>query len=194
MTKTRPTIDRSLIDKIAAIKPKYVTTNGFINMLLEEAYNAKIQKEEDLTDDVTYIYKDNEDLEEKEQDKEELETKKQKEKINKKEKQEKVKPEDLKHLEELILDFWKVKKGSKSVQAWKLQITEYKKFIEKYGEEVLKDQLDAGILAGTWKGLKLINYEEQQQRINRFNKEPESSVIHPNQKVVQFDEFNRIIQ
>ena len=194
MTTTRPTIDRSLIDKISAIKPKYVTTNGFINMLLEEAYNAKIQKEENLTDDVTYIYKDNKDLEEQEQDKKELETKEQKEKINKKEKQEKVIPEDLIHLEELILDFWKVKKGSKSIQAWKLQITEYKKFIEKYGEEVLKDQLDAGILAGTWKGLKLSNYEEQQQRINRFNKEPESSVMHPNQKVVQFDEFNRIIQ
>lgn len=193
MTTTRPTIDRSLIDKIAAIKPKYVTTNGFINMLLEEAYNAKIQKEEDLTDDVTYIYKDNKDLEEQEQDKKELETKEQKEKINKKEKQEKIIPEDLIHLEELILDFWKVKKGSKSIQAWKLQITEYRKFIEKYGEQVLKDQLDAGVLSGTWKGLKLSNYEEQQKRINRFNKEPEQTAKHPNQKVVQFDDMGNII-
>ena len=193
MTKTRPILDRSLIDKIVAIKPKYVTTNGFINMLLEEAYNAKIQKEEDLTDDVTYIYKDNKDLEEQEQDKKELETKEQKEKINKKEKQEKIIPEDLIHLEELILDFWKVKKGSKSIQAWKLQITEYRKFINKYGEQVLKDQLDAGILAGTWKGLKLSNYEEQQKRINRFNKEPEQTATHPNQKVVQFDDNGFLI-
>tara|TARA_A100000164_G_scaffold377954_1_gene418409 strand:+ start:2232 stop:2813 length:582 start_codon:yes stop_codon:yes gene_type:complete len=193
MTTTRPTIDRSLIDKIAAIKPKYITTNGFINMLLEEAYNAKLQKEEDLTDNVTYIYKDNKDLEEQEQDKEELETKEQKEKINKKEKQEKIIPEDLIHLEELILDFWKVKKGSKSIQAWKLQITEYRKFIDKYGEQTLKDQLDAGVLAGTWKGLKLSNYEEQQKRINRFNKEPEQTSTHPNQKVVQFDDMGNII-
>jgi len=193
MTKTRPILDRSLIDKIAAIKPKYITTNGFINMLLEEAYNAKIQKTEDLTDDVTYIYKDNKDLEEQEQDKKELETKEQKEKINKKEKQEKIIPEDLIHLEELILDFWKVKKGSKSIQAWKLQITEYRKFIDKYGEQVLKDQLDAGVLAGTWKGLKLSNYEEQQQRINRFNKEPEQTSTHPNQKVVQFDDNGFLI-
>ena len=193
MTTTRPTIDRSLIDKITAIKPKYVTTNGFINMLLEEAYNAKIQKEEDLTDDVTYIYTNNKDLEEQEQDKKELEAKEQKEKINKKEKQEKIIPEDLIHLEELILDFWKVKKGSKSAQAWKLQITEYRKFIDKYGEQVLKDQLDAGVLAGTWKGLKLSNYEEQQKRINRFNKEPEQTATHPNQKVVQFDDNGFLI-
>ena len=193
MTTTRPTIDRSLIDKIAAIKPKYVTTNGFINMLLEEAYNAKIQKEENLTDDVTYIYTNNKDLEEQEQDKKELETKEQKEKINKKEKQEKIIPEDLLHLQTLIDDFWKVKKGSKSLQAWKLQITEYRKFIDKYSEQILKDQLEAGILAGTWKGLKLSHYEEQQQRINRFNKEPEQTATHPNQKVVQFDDNGFLI-
>jgi hypothetical protein len=193
MTTTRPTIDRSLIDKISAIKPKYVTTNGFINMLLEEAYNAKIQKEENLTDDVTYIYKDNKELEEQEQDKKELEAKEQKEKINKKEKQEKIIPEDLLHLQTLIDDFWKVKKGSKSLQAWKLQITEYRKFIDKYSEQILKDQLEAGILAGTWKGLKLSHYEEQQQRMNRFNKEPETSAMHPNQKVVQFDDMGNLI-
>ena len=193
MTTTRPTIDRSLIDKIAAIKPKYVTTNGFINMLLEEAYNAKLQKEENLTDDVTYIYTNNKDLEEQEQDKKELETKEQKEKINKKEKQEKIIPEDLLHLQTLIDDFWKVKKGSKSLQAWKLQITEYRKFIDKYSEQILKDQLEAGILAGTWKGLKLSHYEEQQQRINRFNKEPEQTATHPNQKVVQFDDNGFLI-
>ena len=38
------------------------------------------------------------------------------------------------------------KKGSKSIQAWKQQITEYRKFIEKYGEKVLRDQLEQGIL------------------------------------------------
>ena len=193
MTTTRPTIDRSLIDKITAIKPKYVTTNGFINMLLEDAYNDRVNKKVNLTDNVTYIYTNNKDLQEKEQDKKELEGKEQKEKINKKEKQEKIIPEDLIHLEDLIQDFWKVKKGSKSIQAWKLQITEYRKFIDKYGEQVLKDQLDAGVLAGTWKGLKLSNYEEQQQRINRFNKEPEQTATHPNQKVVQFDDMGNLI-
>ena len=193
MTTTRPTIDRSLIDKITAIKPKYVTTNGFINMLLEDAYNDRVNKKVNLTDNVTYIYTNNKDLQEKEQDKKELEGKEQKEKINKKEKQEKIIPEDLLHLQTLIDDFWKVKKGSKSLQAWKLQITEYRKFIDKYSEQILKDQLEAGILAGTWKGLKLSHYEEQQQRMNRFNKEPETSAMHPNQKVVQFDDMGNLI-
>ena len=134
-----------------------------------------------------YIYKD------KELDKEGLERKEQKEKINKKEKQEKIIPDDLKHLQTLIDDFWKVKKGAKTIQAWKLQLTEYKKFIEKYGEQVLRDQLEAGILAGTWKGLKISNYEEQLKRVTRFAKEPEPEIQHPNQKVVQFDGMGNLI-
>lgn len=188
MSTTRPTIDQSLIDKIVAIKPKYVTTNGFIHMLLEDAYNDRVNKKVNLTNNVDYIHINNKELEV-----EELERKEQKEKINKKEKQEKIIPDDLKHLEIPILDFWKVKKGSKSIKAWKLQITEYRKFIEKYGFDVLKDQLDAGTLAGTWKGLKISHYEEQLKRRNRFDKETEPSIQHPNQKVVQFDDMGNLI-
>ena len=188
MSKTRPILDRSLIDKITAIKPKYITTNGFINMLLEDAYNERVNKKVNLTNNIDYIYTDNKDLEDKK-----LEIKEQKEKINKKEKQEKIVPDDLKHIESLILEFWKTKKGSKSIEAWKRQNSEYRKFIEKYGDDVLKDQLDAGILAGTWKGCTIKNYEEQQQRIYRFNKEPEQTSMHPNQKVAEFDEYGRLI-
>ena len=188
MSKTRPILDRSLIDKITAIKPKYITTNGFINMLLEDAYNERVNKKVNLTNNIDYIYTDNKDLEDKK-----LEIKEQKEKINKKEKQEKIVPDDLKHIESLILEFWKTKKGSKSIEAWKRQNSEYRKFIEKYGDDVLKDKLDAGILAGTWKGCTIKNYEEQQQRINRFNKEPEQTTMHPNQKVAEFDEYGRLI-
>ena len=130
MSKTRPILDSHLIDKITAIKPKYITTNGFINMLLEDAYNDRVNKNANLTNNIDYIYTHNKDLEDKK-----LEIKEQKEKINKKEKQEKIVPDDLKHLELPILDFWKTK-GSKSIQAWKQQITEYRKFIDKYGEKV----------------------------------------------------------
>ena len=193
MSIKRPAIDQSLIDKIVAIKPKYITTTAFLNMLLEDAYIARCKNEKNMQ---LYIHKDNKfeskKLDNKSIDKD-LERKEQKEKINKKEKQEKIVPDDLKHLEIPILDFWKVKKGSKSIKAWKLQITEYRKFIEKYGVDVLKDQLDAGTLAGTWKGLKLSHYEEQLKRINRFEKEPEPTTQHPNQKVVQFDEMGNLI-
>ena len=197
MSKTRPTIEQSLIDKIAAIKPKYITTNGFIHMLLEDAYNDRVNKKQNLTNNVDYIYTNNKELEDKKLDNKsidkELERKEEKEKINKKEKQEKNIPDDLKHLQTLIDDFWKVKKGSKSIQAWKLQISEYRKFIDKYGEQVLRDQLEAGILAGTWKGLKMSHYEEQIKRVKRFDKEPEKEVKHPAQKVVQFDEMGNLI-
>ena len=185
MSKTRPILDKSLIDKIIAIKPKYITTNGFINTLLEDAYNDRVNKNANLTNNVDYIYTDNKDLEDKK-----LERKEEKEKINKKEKQEKIVPDDLKHLELPILDFWKVKKGSKSIQAWKQQIKECRKFIDKYGEKVLLDQLDAGILAGSWKGCTIKNYESIQKINSKFM---EDEKVHPNQKVAEFDEFGRLI-
>ena len=196
MSKTRPILDRSLIDKITAIKPKYITTNGFINMLLEDAYNDRINKKVNLTNDVAYIYTNNKELEDKKLDNngldnKGLERKEQKEKINKKEKQEKIIPDDLLHLQTLIDDFWKVKKGSKSIQAWKQQIAEYRKFIEKYGEQVLRDQLEAGILAGSWKGCTVKNYESITKITNKGSVEEEK--VHPNQKVVQFDETGNII-
>ena len=187
MSTTRPTIDQSLIDKIVAIKPKYVTTNGFIHMLLEDAYNDRVNKKVNLTNNIDYIHTIKEDLENKE-----LERKEQKEKINKKEKQEKNIPDDLQHLQTLIDDFWKVKKGSKSIQAWKQQITEYRKFIQKYGEQILRDQLEAGILAGTWKGCTIKNYETI-SKIQNKNGFVEENKPHPNQKVVQFDEMGNLI-
>jgi hypothetical protein len=194
MSKTRPTIEQSLIDKIAAIKPKYITTNGFIHMLLEDAYNDRVNKKQNLTNNVDYIYTNNKELEDKKLDNKsidkDLERKEQKEKINKKEKQEKIIPDDLQHLQTLIDDFWKVKKGSKSIQAWKQQITEYRKFIDKYGEQILRDQLEAGILAGTWKGCTIKNYESIRKINNNFVEEEK---VHPNQKVVQFDEMGNLI-
>ena len=185
MSITRPIIEQSLLNKIISIKPSYITTRGFIHLLLEEAINSRVNKNAKLTNNIDYIYTDNKDLEDKK-----LERKEQKEKINKKEKQEKNIPDDLQHLQTLIDDFWKVKKGSKSIQAWKQQITEYRKFIEKYGEKVLRDQLEAGILAGTWKGCTIKNYESIRKINSSFVEEEK---IHPNQKVVQFDDLGRII-
>ena len=191
MSITRPIIEQSLIDKIQSIKPSYITTRGFIHLLLEEAINSRVNKNANLTNNIDYIYTDKKDLENKK-----LEKKEEKEKINKKEKQEKIVPDDLLHLKTLIYDFWYVKKGSKSIQAWKQQITEYRKFIEKYGEQVLIDQLEQGILDGTWKGLKVSNYEH----ILRITKAKaatsgflEENKPHPNQKVAEFDEYGRLI-
>ena len=186
MDTIRPSLNKDLIHKILDIKPKYITTTAFLNMLLEDAYIARCEKKKNMTPYIHTMVKAFDEVDEQR----ELERKEQKEKINKKEKQEKIVPDDLKHLEIPILDFWKVKKGSKSIQAWKLQITEYRKFINKYGEQVLRDQLEAGILAGTWKGCTIKNYES----INKINKGfVEEEKVHPNQKVVKFDEMGNII-
>ena len=186
MDTIRPSLNKDLIHKILDIKPKYITTTAFLNMLLEDAYIARCEKKKNMTPYIHTMIKAFDECEERR----ELERKEQKEKINKKEKQEKNIPDDLLHLQTLIDDFWKVKKGSKSIQAWKQQITEYRKFIEKYGEKILRDQLEAGILAGTWKGCTIKNYES----INKINKGfVEEEKVHPNQKVVQFDDMGNLI-
>jgi hypothetical protein len=181
MASLRTRIDDNVSEKIKEIQPTHLSRQAFINELILLGILQKYKEQNNMA---LYIHKD------KELDKEGLERKEQKEKINKKEKQEKIIPEDLKHLQTLIDDFWKVKKGSKSIQAWKQQITEYRKFIQKYGEQVLKDQLEAGILAGTWKGCTIKNYESIRKINNPYVQEEK---VHPNQKVVQFDEMGNLI-
>jgi len=181
MTPLRTRIDDNVTEKIKKLQPSHLSRQAFINELILLGILQKYKEQNNMA---LYIHKD------KELDKEVLKRKEQKEKINKKEKQEKIIPKDLKHLQTLIYDFWKVKKGSKSIQAWKQQITEYRKFINKYGEQVLKDQLEAGILAGTWKGCTIKNYESIRKINNPFVEEEK---VHPNQKVVQFDEMGNLI-
>ena len=182
MTPLRTRIDDNVTEKIKKLQPTHLSRQAFINELILLGILQKYKEQNNMA---LYIHKDNK------LDKEGLERKEQKEKINKKEKQEKIIPEDLKHLQTQIDDFWKVKKGSKSIQAWKQQITEYRKFIQKYGEQILRDQLEAGILAGTWKGCTIKNYET----ISKINNKGyvEENKLHPNQKVVQFDEMGNLI-
>ena len=181
MTPLRTRIDDNVTEKIKKLQPTHLSRQAFINELI---LLGIVQKYKEQNNMALYIHKDNK------LDKESLERKEQKEKINKKEKQEKIIPEDLQHLQTLIDDFWKVKKGSKSIQAWKQQITEYRKFIQKYGEKILRDQLEAGILAGTWKGCTIKNYESIKKINNSYVEEEK---VHPNQKVVQFDEMGNLI-
>ena len=182
MTPLRTRIDDNVTEKIKKLQPTHLSRQAFINELILLGILQKYKEQNNMA---LYIHKDNK------LDKEGLERKEQKEKINKKEKQEKIIPEDLQHLQTLIDDFWKVKKGSKSIQAWKQQITEYRKFIQKYGEQILRDQLEAGILAGTWKGCTIKNYET----ISKISSKGfvEENKPHPNQKVVQFDEMGNLI-
>ena len=55
--------------------------------------------------------------------------------------------------------FWRVKKGSKSDQGWKLLNTELTKIQERYGNTVVHEQLELAI-NGLWKGVSLRLYEQ----------------------------------
>ena len=182
MYNSRPILNEELLSKVQNIKPSYFTNTGFINFLIEEGYMSYIQKQKNMQD---YIHnKPKEITRNLEVQKEEL-----KEKINKKEKQEeKVIPDDLVKYKDLIKSFWKGKKGAKTNQAFKMQITEFRKFITKYGEKVLVAQLEAAILDGTWKSLKVQNYEQYYLKNNKFSS-PEPT-NHPNQRVFKASEQN----
>ena len=176
MTTFQPKIDSEVMQSIDEIKPKYITTTAFINQLLEEAIEYKQLKKQNM---FNYIYTlNNKNINLEEQNKEP------KEKINKKEK---VIPEDLKNYTELIRSFLKVKKGSKSIQAWKQQITEYRKFLSKYNSKVLIEQLETGILNGTWCSLTVKNYEQYYLKNNKFSP-PEPVEKHPSGRVFKASE------
>jgi len=192
MSTFRPSLNREIFNEIMEFKPRTINSTSFLNIVLEMGLDALKQNGQDKNFMINYIYKNENNTElEVKQNLDSLEPKEQKEKINKKEKQEKVIPDNLKHLQNHILNFWQVKKGSKSDRAFNMQIKEINKFIEKYGESIVVEQLEMGILDGTWKGLKMANYEEQLKRKNKYNYEPDN-VKHPAQQVTTFDDFGVI--
>ena len=69
MDTIRPSLNKDLIHKILDIKPKYITTTAFLNLLLEDAYNVRCKNDKNMA---LYIHKD------KELDKKALEIKEQK--------------------------------------------------------------------------------------------------------------------
>ena len=176
MTSFQPKIDSDVMEIIDEIKPNYITTTAFINQLLEEGIEYKKLKKQNMFNYIYTLNNKNINLEER--------NKEPKEKINKKEK---VIPEDLKPFTELINDFWKVKKGSKSFRAWQQQNTEYRKFLSKYNSKVLIEQLETGILNGTWCSLTVKNYEQYYLKNNKFSP-PEPVEKHPSGRVFKASE------
>lgn len=66
---------------------------------------------------------------------------------------------ELQQHEELITQFWKVKKGSKGDVAWKLLQTELSKLQDAYGPVVVAEQLQLAI-NGKWAGVSYARYEQ----------------------------------
>ena len=101
--------------------------------------------------------------------------------INSIAKRKKIAPEKLKPFWDKIEAFWRVKKGTKNLQAYTLQITELEKILEDLGKDVLIEQLDLACMAGTWKQ---INYRRTVQYMEKEKKsKPEPEMKHPAYKV-----------
>jgi len=71
----------------------------------------------------------------------------------------KLLPPSLQAHEDLIGAFWKTKSGAKSDAGWKLLMTELGKIQDKYGDRVVRDQLELAA-ANRWKGVSFRNYEQ----------------------------------
>ena len=93
-------------------------------------------------------------------------------------------PGKLKPYSALVEDFWRVKKGSKGQTAWDRLMRNLLHFLEKYGEAVLKDQLELGINA-KWNGIEPTRYEQYKTA----DKPPE--VKHPAAQVFTAKDFDK---
>ena len=69
-----------------------------------------------------------------------------------------VVPQCVFHHSDLIQEFWKTKKGSKSETAWKLLMTELTKISNQYGSERVDEQLRLAI-NGRWQSITLRNMQ-----------------------------------
>ena len=73
--------------------------------------------------------------------------------------------------EDLIRQFWKVKKGSKGDVAWKLLQTELSKLQDAYGDAVVAEQLQLAINA-KWAGISAARYEQFKPQGNAVTAPP----------------------
>ena len=88
--------------------------------------------------------------------------------------------------EELVTEFWKVKKGSKGETAWKLLNAELTKLQAKYGDAVVEEQLQLAI-NGKWAGIRLSNYEQFKAPKGNAPAQPEFK--HPAARVFRNGRF-----
>ena len=88
-------------------------------------------------------------------------------------------PDSLKPFEDAIRAYWRVKQGSKSDTAWNRLMNNLLKFLDKYGKDVVEEQLGKAE-SGKWKGIELSNYE---------NMQPAKKVAEPETKHPAYRDF-----
>lgn len=130
-------IPDALLAKLDAAKPEYLDRKGFLCLLLDRALDASgtlgLASASEASTSISSTSKKT------------LTSKS-------------ICPELQQH-EQLITQFWKVKKGSKGDVAWKLLQTELSKLQDAYGPSVVADQLQLAI-NGKWAGVSYARYEQ----------------------------------
>ena len=85
-------------------------------------------------------------------------------------------PPSLQQHETLIREFWRCKKGSRNPRAWSLLLTELDKIQDKFGNDRTKEQLMLAI-NGLWKGITFTNMQRFEPAKKPWQQEPEMK--HP---------------
>jgi hypothetical protein len=182
MATTTIRVDSELLQQIESIKPAFLSTTAYFQLLAQQALTGESTLGKPLAR-----------LAEREVlpfNKEE-EVKKKKllsESINHPPAQSKVIDPALLEFEALIREFWKVKGGGKGETSWKLLMTGLKAIKDLDGDAATHAQLEEGI-NGKWKGITLRNYLLFKSRGQQKPWQQEPSSKHPAHQVFVAEAF-----
>lgn len=170
MTTTTIRVDANLLFRVEQVKPSYLSTAGFFQLLAEQALNDQLDKNalSPLTiPPYPTTSQSSESFDDEETGVEGVKLKERKrlellggegEDINVPLSQGKPIDPELEQHCDLIRDFWRTKKGSKGDRAWQLLMTGLKAIKLNYGNSVVDEQLQLAI-NGRWASVTLANYE-----------------------------------
>lgn len=183
---SRIAIDQAILDRLDQIRPHYMDRTTFVNLRLDEglslgipsrlagslreAQGLPLSKERDIDvvpDDAALA----------------------RELINEPSRPKKKVAQALSAHEDLIQDFWKLKKGSKNDRAWSLLQTELQKIQKAHGDEAVSEQLQLAI-NGKWASVTLRNYQQFSAPKSVTPAYREQSENHPASRVFTAKDFD----
>jgi hypothetical protein len=184
MEQSKPIrIKPKLMNEVESLQPEYFdSTTTWVNQLIRVGLNVHLG-----LDPCDILRKPNDRKEKNKKGSEVLSTTYSSNTINK----EKIKkwkfnidslPERLDFCKDSLAKYWSVKTGAKSEESYKRLVTGVTAILQKYGEAVVNEQIDAAIVGGPrgpWSGLTLKNYES----MGLGGRKPEESLKHPAQTV-----------
>jgi len=184
MEQSKPIrIDSELIEEVEHYQPSYYKqTTTWVNHLVQVGLNIHLG-----LDPCDILRKPNDRKEKNKKGSEVLSTTYSSNNINK----EKIKkwkfeksqlPESLDFCKDSLAKYWSVKTGTKSEDSYKRLVTGVTAILQKYGEAIVNEQIDAAIVGGPrgpWSGITLKNYES----MGLGGRKPEESLKHPAQTV-----------